>query len=91
MSRELTRRVFLGDAALVGVASAIGIENALASQTTPAATPPRERRLSFDDGWSFAKGDIADAQAPQFTGGSWAPVTLPHDWSISGPFSEAEP
>ncbi|MGD0889523.1 MAG: glycoside hydrolase family 2 TIM barrel-domain containing protein [Acidobacteriaceae bacterium] len=91
MSRELTRRDFLGDAALVGVASAIGIENALASQTTPAAAPPRERRLSFDDGWSFSKGEIVDAQLLQSTGGSWAPVTLPHDWSISGPFSEAEP
>ena len=70
MSRELTRRDFLGDAALVGVASAIGIQNALASQPAGAnqsnasATPPRVRRSSFDDGWSFAKGDIAGAEAP---------------------------
>ena len=90
MSRELTRRDFLGDAALVGVVSAIGIENSLASQTNASATPPRERRTSFDDGWSFAKGDIPDAQSPQFTGGAWSPVILPHDWSIAGPFSEAE-
>jgi beta-galactosidase len=97
MSRELTRRDFLGDAALVGVASAIGIQNALASQPAGAnqsnasATPPRVRRSSFDDGWSFAKGDIAGAEAPQFTGGTWTPVIVPHDWSIAGPFSETEP
>jgi len=91
MSRELTRRDFLGDAALVGVASAIGLENALASQATAAAAPPRMRRTSFDNGWSFAKGDILGAQAPQFTGGNWTPVTVPHDWSIAGPFSETEP
>jgi beta-galactosidase len=97
MSRELTRRDFLGDAALVGVASAIGIQNALASQpagagqSNAAATPPRERRTSFDDGWSFAKGEIVGAQSPQFAGGTWTPVVVPHDWSISGPFSETEP
>jgi beta-galactosidase len=91
MTRELTRRDFLGDAALVGVASAIGLEKALASQASAAATPPRERQSSFDDGWSFAKGDIVGAQAPQFTAGVWSPVILPHDWSIAGPFSETEP
>ena len=91
MSRELTRRDFLGDAALVGVASAIGLEKALASQANAAATPPRVRRTSFDDGWSFVKGDIPAAQLPQFTGGVWSPVILPHDWSIAGPFSETEP
>ena len=62
-----------------------------ASQSNAAATPPRERRSSFDDGWSFAKGEIAGAQAPQFTGGNWTPVIIPHDWSIAGPFSETEP
>jgi beta-galactosidase len=91
MSRELTRRDFLGDAALVGVASAIGIDKALAGQVNAAATPPRERRTSFDDGWSFAKGDMPGAEAPQFTGGSWTPVIVPHDWSIAGSFSETEP
>ena len=91
MSRELTRRDFLGDAALVGVASAIGLEKALASQPNAAAAPPRVRQSSFDDGWSFAKGDIVGAQAPQFTASNWTPVIIPHDWSISGPFSESEP
>ncbi len=91
MGRGLTRRDFLGDAALVGVASAIGIQNALASQPATAATPPRVRQSSFDDGWSFAKGDIPNAQLPQSTGGTWTPVVVPHDWSISGPFGQNEP
>lgn len=45
MSRELTRRAFLGDAALVGVASMIGLENVLAGEVPPAANPPLARRL----------------------------------------------
>jgi beta-galactosidase len=81
----------MGDAALVGVASAIGLEKALAGQTTAAANPARVRRSSFDDGWSFSKGDIPDAQLPHSTGGVWSPVLLPHDWSIAGPFGQSEP
>jgi beta-galactosidase len=91
MSRELTRRAFLGDAALVGVASAIGIKSALAGEAAPSGAPPPARKVSFDAGWSFSKGDVPNAQSPQFTGGNWTPVDLPHDWSIAGPFSESEP
>ena len=68
-----------------------GLKMPLPARRLRAATPPRQRRTSFDDGWSFAKGDIPDAQSPQFTGGNWTPVILPHDWSIAGPFSETEP
>ena len=97
MGHELTRREFLGDAALVGVASAIGMDKALAgqpaaaSQARVAATPPPVRRSSFDEGWSFAKGDLPSAETPHFTGGNWTTVVVPHDWSIAGPFSETEP
>ena len=91
MSRELTRRAFLGDAALVGVASAMGLENVLAGEAAPRRPPPSERKVSFDEGWSFSKGDIPNAQSPQYAGGVWTPVDLPHDWSIAGPFSESEP
>ena len=73
----------------------MGLDNALgAAAGQPAkagSNPARERSTSFDDGWSFAKGDIPDAQSPQYTGGNWTPVDLPHDWSIAGPFSETEP
>jgi beta-galactosidase len=69
----------------------IGLENALAGEATDTANPPLVRRSSFDDGWSFSKGDIPNAESPLYTGGSWAQVDLPHDWSIAGPFSEGEP
>jgi beta-galactosidase len=90
MSRELTRRAFLGDAALVGVASLLGLERASAGEAAPVGAPPPARKLCFDDGWSFSKGDIPNAQSPQYTGGNWTAVHLPHDWSIAGPFSESE-
>jgi beta-galactosidase len=91
MSRELTRRAFLGDAALVGVASAMGLGNALAGEATAPGAPLTARKVSFDDGWSFSKGDIGNGQSPVAAGGEWTPVDLPHDWSIAGPFSESEP
>ncbi len=40
-----------------------------------------ERKQLFDDGWLFALND--DNQ--------WQSVTLPHDWSIQGPFSKDAP
>jgi len=96
MSRELTRRAFLGDAALLGVGSAMGLDNALAGEAAAEAKPidGREgmvRKSSFDDGWSFSRGDIPNGQSPDATGGNWTAVDLPHDWSIAGPFSETEP
>ena len=42
---------------------------------------PAERKQLFDDEWLFALND--DNQ--------WQSVTLPHDWSISGPFSKDAP
>jgi beta-galactosidase len=90
MPYELTRRAFLEGATMAGVASAIGLDNVLANGEATTAVAPL-RKSSFDDGWTFSKGDIANAQSPLFTGGDWAPVTVPHDWSIAGPFSESEP
>ena len=50
-----------------------------------AAEPPRE--ALFNDGWSFALGDPDDAHEPAFDDAGWRALTLPHDWSIEGPFS----
>ena len=96
MSGELTRRTFLGDAALIGAGSVLGLDNAAAFGSGAPANPPAlipgyVRRSSFDEGWSFAKGDIPDAQSPLYSGGTWTTLDLPHDWSIAGPFSESEP
>lgn len=47
--------------------------------------------LNFNDGFSFAKGRQPGAESLNFSGTEWQPVTIPHDFSISGPFDrEAE-
>jgi beta-galactosidase len=45
-----------------------------------------QRRLAFNDGWRFFKGEAAGAEKPDFQDSSWAEVRLPHDWAIAGPF-----
>ncbi|WP_109831908.1 glycoside hydrolase family 2 TIM barrel-domain containing protein [Reichenbachiella versicolor] len=46
---------------------------------------------NFDFDWKFAKTDIKGAEAMTFQDESWEDVELPHDWSISGPFSKENP
>lgn len=39
-----------------------------------------ERRVTtFNDGWQFSKGELADVK-------KWQEVRVPHDWAIYGPF-----
>jgi len=45
-----------------------------------------QRRLNFDDGWRFFKGDAPGAEKPEFADSTWRALTLPHDWAIEGPF-----
>ncbi|MBM7571865.1 glycoside hydrolase family 2 TIM barrel-domain containing protein [Aquibacillus albus] len=45
-------------------------------------------RESFDFNWKFTKGDPANAEAKHFDDGNWRKLTVPHDWSIEGPFSK---
>ena len=49
------------------------------------------RDLAFNEGWMFSRGDIPAAIEVAFDDSNWEPVTLPHDWSIEGPFSEENP
>ncbi|WP_345947961.1 glycoside hydrolase family 2 TIM barrel-domain containing protein [Mucilaginibacter sp. PAMB04274] len=43
----------------------------------------------FTEGWKFYKGDAgSQAQTTAFDDSGWRLVSLPHDWSIEGPFSE---
>ena len=42
----------------------------------------------FNDGWQFHKGDIPNGEKVNADTATWRTVTLPHDWSIEGPFSE---
>lgn len=42
----------------------------------------------FNRGWKFLKGDAPEAHALEFEDDEWRTLTLPHDWSIEGPFDE---
>lgn len=41
----------------------------------------------FNTGWKFHKGELKEAQSVTFADEGWRKLTLPHDWSIEGPFS----
>jgi beta-galactosidase len=47
--------------------------------------------VSFDAGWRFLRGDVADAQTAAAADEDWQLVDVPHDWSIAGPFDEHAP
>ena len=51
-----------------------------------AVTPGNQRRVSFNEGWRFFKGEAQGAERPDFQDGAWTQVRLPHDWAIDGPF-----
>lgn len=56
------------------------------------AAPAQSRVVQqFTSGWRFLQNDVVDAQQPGFDDSSWKPVTLPHDWSIAGPFDAKAP
>lgn len=46
---------------------------------------------SFDNDWLFFKGDTAQAKDPNFDDSSWRKLSVPHDWSIEGPFDAKNP
>jgi beta-galactosidase len=60
-------------AALVCLAMIVG-------QAAPRKTTP------FDADWRFLKADAPGAEAPGFDDASWRSLSVPHDWSIEGPF-----
>ena len=87
MSPRLTRRDFISDAAIAGVASALRLD---ASASTGHETPS-ERRTNFDSGWRFLLGDPDGAHLSTFHDSAWRSLDLPHDWSIEGTFDQNAP
>jgi len=57
-------------------------------QAQPTPESPRQR-LSMDYGWTFTRGDVPDAERPEFDDSGWRRLDLPHDWSIEGPYDSA--
>jgi beta-galactosidase len=43
---------------------------------------------NFNEDWKFYKGDITGGYAVNLDDSEWRKITLPHDWSIEGPFSK---
>jgi beta-galactosidase len=41
----------------------------------------------FNSDWKFHKGDVPNGEKADLNTGDWRDVSLPHDWSIEGPFS----
>ena len=63
-----------------------------AAPAADSAAPPQQRVIQqFTTGWRFLQADAKGAEQPSFNDSSWKPVTLPHDWAISGPFTEDAP
>ncbi len=41
-----------------------------------------QRKILFDEGWRFHRGDIVNAEQRNFNDNDWRNIDLPHDWSI---------
>ena len=46
------------------------------------------QKILFNNDWKFHKGNVYDGQAAGYKDVSWRTLSLPHDWSIEGPFSK---
>jgi beta-galactosidase len=46
------------------------------------------KTVLFNEDWKFHKGDIPKAETVEFDDTDWRKLSLPHDWSIEGPFSK---
>ena len=56
--------------------------------------PPTDRVrtiVPFDGGWSFNKGNTTGAEQTNFADSAWRALSVPHDWSIEGPFDQNAP
>lgn len=63
----------------------------LLSVTLPMATAMAQVSFGesslFDEGWSFIKEDVPHGQDIDLNDSAWEKVSLPHDWSVKGPYS----
>jgi beta-galactosidase len=89
VSSGFTRRDFVGNAALAGLATGLGLDSGRSSAKEISRAPARCE--NFDSGWKFSRGDFASAHRPEFGDHAWEAVELPHDWSILGPYDKDEP
>lgn len=70
--------------------------NYVSAQSRPIKRMGAANTVSFDDGWLFARYGLqadgskieepAGLETTSLNDGTWQPLTLPHDWAITGPF-----
>jgi beta-galactosidase len=74
----MKRRTFLA-----GLSVAAALRSA--TETVNVSGP---RRVNFNDGWRFFKGEADGAEQPAFHDAAWRELRLPHDWAITEPFDK---
>jgi beta-galactosidase len=62
-----------------------------AQAPAPTALPRPRVVQQFTTGWRFLQSDAPGAEKPTYDDSAWVGVTLPHDWSIAGPFKQDAP
>jgi beta-galactosidase len=75
-----------------GAAGAPGGSGGSAPTSTPTGNRydgARSTTVSFDTAWKFHLGDVSGAEATSFDDQSWTSLDVPHDYSISQPFSQS--
>ncbi|HEQ3884250.1 TPA: hypothetical protein VGU54_001456, partial [Streptococcus pyogenes] len=45
------------------------------------------RKQPFNQGWRFLMADVACAQDPSFDDSNWQVIHLPHDFSLTQPYT----
>ncbi len=71
--------------------SLLGVMVLVAGVLIPAGVcqPDSPRRyVPLTSDWTFHKGDVPGAEKTTFDDSRWRTVSVPHDWSIEGPYSE---
>jgi beta-galactosidase len=66
-----------------------GITTILYGQPTLATTT--RHKTGFNSDWKFMLEDKAGYASPTYDDSQWRSLTLPHDWSIEGPFDARSP
>ncbi len=77
--------------ALSLAAGCVAVATPSRTQAEAPALDATAASLDFRKDWRFTKGDPAGAERAEFDDASWAPVRLPHDWAIAGPFEPNMP
>lgn len=67
---------------------AVASARVIAAPNTPL---PARVTTSFDADWRFLKAGAPGAEQPGFDDAAWRTVSVPHDWSIEGPFDKNNP